>query len=197
MHALNRRPLTLRADQICQPKDLLSKIPVENFGQLHTILQKHSIRPDAFRPVNPTDDRVIPSNCFFPRAIKFAHSPGSTEYCTKKSRLHQLLDRGNNTQRSTGQRLATTHLPTTQNPKFKNPRAPSPFGIRDPKATSKTTCSHSLPLSPTPSPQPPPSLVFTHSSIYHKKVYGRTSPRTSPGRMCLPETRHSIPAPSP
>src|SRR6476646_1635134 len=35
------------------------------------------------------------------------------------------------------------------------------------------------------------SLVFTHPSTYHRKVYGRSRPRTSPRRMCLSETRHS------
>jgi hypothetical protein len=36
MHALNRRPLTLRANQIFKPKDHLRKIPVDNFEQLAT-----------------------------------------------------------------------------------------------------------------------------------------------------------------
>jgi hypothetical protein len=33
MHALNERPLTLRASQICEPKDLLLKILVVNCAQ--------------------------------------------------------------------------------------------------------------------------------------------------------------------
>jgi hypothetical protein len=39
MHALKGCPLTLRAEQICERKDLLSKIPVEDFGQFDTTLR--------------------------------------------------------------------------------------------------------------------------------------------------------------
>ena len=35
------------------------------------------------------------------------------------------------------------------------------------------------------------SVAFTHSSIYHKKVYGRTGQRTSLGCPCLSETPYS------
>jgi hypothetical protein len=50
MRALNRRSFTLRANQTCKPKDLLLKIPVENFEQL--TLDRPSLLYDLYKNVS-------------------------------------------------------------------------------------------------------------------------------------------------
>jgi hypothetical protein len=60
----------------------------------------------------------------------------------------------------------------------------------------KTTCLHSLPQSPTPSSQLPLSLVFTHPSTYHRKVYARITPRTpAPPSVSLSTACRYLPGP--
>jgi hypothetical protein len=84
-------------------------------------------------------------------------------------------------------------------PKTQNSKIPERHHILkppSPKPRPKPSLSRLSPHSPTPSPQFPLSLVFTHPSTYHRKVYGRSNQRTSPGRTCLSETLHSI-LPSP
>jgi hypothetical protein len=173
MNDLPRRRITLRPNgNLAKLCTNCSKPWGEGFEQLVTSRRNSQIL---------SQPHAIPSPIF-------AHCPGSTTYgsknrvCTNFAALPITLNppQANDLQRSIPQPRKT-----------QNSKIPERHTLLESKTQNQ--CPKPPAFIRFPSPQPPLSLVFTHSSTYHRKVYGRSSPRTSPGHLCLPMTRHSPP----
>jgi hypothetical protein len=128
MNDVNQRTIAVRADSKSRTPDLLRKtqggiVRSRWFPAAFWNTKRHLV----------TDTRTF---------------PGKYEFWNKKSRLHQLRDRPNNTQSTTGQRLATTGLRTTQ---MQNPKFPERHNILkrpSQKPIQNHIVSHRLQLTP-------------------------------------------------
>jgi hypothetical protein len=179
MHALNRRPFTLRLNQICQPKDLLRKILVDNFEQW--TLDRPSLRYDSFK--TPSILHVWFAAPHY-KTSRFHNTPSAQlRGFAPVSAIYAIARK---TQHDANQHLTASNDKTAK-PKPSKPLIPDPFA----PSTQNYPCKTLWLLTSPPTTDLYLSLVFNHPSIYHKKVYGRMSPRTSTGPMCLSETRHS------